>query len=140
MTTNADITIYNTRLDEDTRRDVLYPTVIKGVSYHESVGASGGFQERTESSEYKIRIPFTADTSGREYVDPETYQGLSDVSGCWTIQTDDIIRIGRFPSDVPVDPDSLTGIDYLIVGNHADNTKRGSAFTRHWRITCGKER
>ena len=138
MTTNEDITIYNCRLDEETRREAYYPTVIRGVSYHESIGESGSPKNRSEASGYEIRIPLNADTSGREYVDAGTYRGLSDASGYWTIQEDDLIRIGCYPGPA-VYLDELRDAKYMIIGNHADNTKRGSRFTRHWRISCGKE-
>lgn len=134
MITNAAITIYNRR--RSGRNSVLIPTVIAEASwFYGRRAARGQFIDNEDS--YQVRIPYGADTSGKTYVNPAQYAGMTDeeAEGYWTIQIDDIVLKGEYTSEVNDDRTlrELTD-DLFVVNTFADNTIRGSDAVKHWRI------
>ncbi len=137
MTINSDITIFNTRIGTD-RREQLYTTVIKGVSWYETKGQSATGTVRTSNAQCTVRIPYTATTENdRQYVIEEKYGKLSDeeIEDYWTIQKGAYIARGQYG-------DKITDLAHLrkeceglyTITEYADNTVRGSDTTKHWRI------
>lgn len=161
VNTVEDITIFNLRYDSAARREVFIATNIGGVSFYRVAGTSistaQGMQERREDIAYKIRIPINANVeAGRSYIDEAKYAALSDDEALnyWTLQkgcyilTGSLFIAGEWIWD---DFNFRTGVitkekleeiqalrqyngDFVTVIEYADNTRRGSASVRHWRI------
>lgn len=144
MITNAAITIFNGRMDKEERRMKYFPTVIRGVSYQESKGAtiaSNGVWG--ENVNYKIRIPLVGSDiqDKRLYMPCLEYAKLEDdeAPAYWTIKKGDLIVRGEYPGD-PMYEDALNAyarensLDLIHVTEYADNTIGGSLYMRHYRI------
>ena len=133
------ITIFNARPGDD-RRDVFYPTVIRGVAYYEAMQMNG-VTSLTHDEEFWIRIPGDAVIQGdRQYIDAEKYQLLpaADLASYWTIQKGDYVTTDSI-TEAPEERDIKkflreTGRKVIQVVSYADNTKRASPIMRHWRI------
>lgn len=145
MITNADaVTVFNGRMDKETRRTKYIPTLIRGVSYVEAKGATvtnnGVWSDIVQ---YKIRVPLIAVVQdGRQYIPALKYTQLDDDGAVnhWTINKGDLAIKGEYIGDVPLYQDALTayakehGLDLIHVTEYADDTDGGSLYTRHWRI------
>lgn len=140
-----DITIFNLRYDSDTRREVLVPTHISGVSFYHSVSVSAtgngyGGENRTEKFAYKVRIPISAEIEdNRQYISEPEYNALSDAdaAGFWTIQKGCYLIQGALEEGENVKTiDELRALteSFITVMEYADNTRRGSQAVQHWRI------
>lgn len=151
-----DIIILNKRLDKESRSEVYVPTQISGVAVYDrrSSAKSGSYHGEDES--YAIRIPEKAPVQGgRSYIPCANYDAMSseEVGNYWTIHDDDLLIVCAAKLqevDTPIiemDGDTITyaqaeaaGATYgyqktlVHVSGYADNTRRGSAVTRHWRI------
>lgn len=146
MITNVDaVTVFNGRLDKETRRKVFVPTVIRGVSYVEAKGATvSNNGVWSDDVQYKIRVPLTATVQGdREYMRDLNYVKLDNEKAVkyWTIQKGDLIAHGEYAGGNPLlYENDLTayakgqGLDLIHVTEYADNTVGGSLYMRHWRI------
>lgn len=148
---NADcsITIFNTRVDKETRREVFVPTWISGVSLYDVRGLSDnsrlGDTTKTEKLSFRIRIPASADIqSGRTYLPENRYKALSDeeLLKYWSIQKGCYILGIKIESGRDVlTKDELDALkassdpdDFIVVQEYADNTRRGTDAAKHWRI------
>lgn len=157
MITNQDITIFNLRLDKETRREVFVPTNISEVSFVDVRSSSGSASEREENLAFKIRIPISARVQdARTYIPEDKYKLLDDeeVKIYWTLQkgcyiiTGTIFYNGEWKFD---DFDFSSGVitssrirdfldlfkydrDIVRVTEYSDNTRRGSDAVKHWRV------
>ncbi len=142
MITNADITIFNKVLGDD-RRDVFLPTHIYGVSWYDAHDSSQPTSlSLPEREKYIVRIPISASVSNnKEYIDAALYDDLTaqQRERYWTIQTSCIVAKGIV--NVDDGGDGITEDEILTlktklftVNTYADNTIRGTKFTKHWRI------
>lgn len=138
MISNADITIFNKRLDTEQRTDMYYPTRIKGVSYYKRRGVSAGNQSMSTNNTHTIRIPIDADTEKKKYTDETTYKSLSadEFVKYWTIQPGAIIVKALVESDDPVREIELEEKygEIIRVVDFTENTDRCSEQSKHWRI------
>ncbi len=157
MTTNADITIFNLRVNSTERREVFVPTNISEVSYYSKIGTSGDNTSREENLKFSIRIPIDAVVEDdRTYVPEEVYKILSDdeAKKHWTIQKGSYILLGTLfhAEEWKFDEFNLRSgeilkekitemsmlqeyqSNFIIVSEYADNTIRGSHRVKHWRI------
>lgn len=137
MITNADITVFNKRYVREERTEKFVATQIKGVSFYSRKGTSSGNQERDVKDTYTIRIPRTADTSGKAYAEQMEYSdmGDEDYQRYWTIQRGDIIIRGLSDLEVATETELKQSYpDVIIVDNFTDNRSRCSAYMQHWRI------
>lgn len=132
MITNADITLYNHYYDKDTRLDKWHRTVIYGVHFYVDHKVSVGDNGLNSADVYKIRIPEDSDYQGA-YVSEDEWIALGqNVSGKWTLQSDDIVVLGE--SDLDIErPAQLkeAGKRYCKVTSWSDNRFGGLP---HWRI------
>lgn len=142
------ITIFNLRIDKETRREVFVPTSISGVSFYGvkqlSVNARNGQEIRKEALSFKIRIPVNAEVKyGKTYVSEEQYSMLSDeeVLKHWTIQkecyifeTSEVFENKLFTMEELDLVKRYNNEEFVVVKEYADNTKRGTDATKHWRI------
>ena len=104
MYVQVTITVFNKRLSAD-RREVYFPTCISGASYYESKSSGHSTDgAHAESLTYKLRLPIDA-----------------------KVQNDRIHANERAFK-------AMTEVDVITVKEYADNTIRGSAAVKHWRI------
>lgn len=137
MITNADITIFNKRYVREERTEKFVATQIRGVSFYSRKGTSSGNQDRNAKDTYTIRVPDTADTSGKAYAEPMEYSGMDDEKflGYWTIQRGDIIVRGLSELEEATETElKQSYLDVITVTNFTDNRSRCSACMMHWRI------
>lgn len=136
MTTNADITVFNKRYDPEDRTDYFVPTIIRGVYLYYKKQSTISKGTQTKSLNAVIRIPTTADQSGKEYVQDILYRDMESVDNAWTIQLGDFV-IPKVISTLEPVTDSELARDYkdiITVHEFTDNTTIGSQAMRHWRI------
>lgn len=137
MITNADITIFNKRYVREERTEKFVATQIKGVSFYSRKGTSSGNQDRNPKDAYTIRIPDTADTSGKAYAEQMEYSCMDDeiFPGYWTIQRGDIIVRGLSELEEATETELKQSYpDVITVTNFTDNRGRCSTCMMHWRI------
>lgn len=146
MITNVEaVTVFNGRVDKETRRKIYISTVIRGVSYVEGKGskvADNGVW--SDDVQYKIRVPLIAVVQdNREYMRDLNYAKLDNEEAAkyWTIQKGDLVVRGEYAGDSPLlGEDEISayakeqGLDLIHVTEYADDTSGGSLYTRHWRI------
>ena len=146
MVTNVDaVTVFNGRLDKETRRTKYIPTLIRGVSYVEAKGATvtnNGVW--SDSVQYKIRVPLIAVVQdGRTYTPDLNYAKLDDDEAVkhWTIRKGDLVVRGEYAGGKPLPyEDEINayakeqGFDLIHITEYADDTDGGSLYTKHWRI------
>lgn len=141
MYVQTPITVFNRRLSAD-RRELYHPTCIRSASFLESKGSGHSTDgAHSQALAYKLRIPISAKIqAGRTYVPEAEYSHLDDeaAAGCWTLSTGDYV--------VPLETELVGPIDFgaleelaaksqlIAVKEYADNTIRGSAAVKHWRI------
>lgn len=135
MICNANITIVNRKRDKD-RNEVLMPTVIRGVAWHASHGASG---ENSVSSQdtVKVRIPIDADFGGKIYAPRVEYDAMSveEAKMYWTLAERDIVVRG----EVTEEEISQTRLaeqfpELFLINSYSDNTDLGTDRIKHWRV------
>lgn len=133
MVVNADITIYNTKMNKATKLPEYHRAQIAGVHVHVKQAISTDSNGAHSADVYKIRIPPEADTGGKIYVPSSEYQAKEDVSGFWTIQNEDIVVRGLVNDEVTRQSEILAKYkdESCRVKSWADN--RFGALP-HWRI------
>ena len=97
---NDTITVFNKRYNADVGDYILLPTTISGVRWWGTqmgtVDPKGGV---IAAKKVNIRIPTSANTGGKTYVDRLTYKNAADASNMWTLQEGDIIIKGTAEGD-----------------------------------------
>ena len=151
---DRDIILLNKKLDKETRRDVYITTQISGVSIYDNRQSSrdGVFHEDSEA--FKIRVPIKARVQGGRTYLPEThYDALTveEAAAYWTLHTEDMIIVSTTGfDDVNTSAFETGAVDMqqaeemaAVIGfqkelirivDYSDNTLRGSAMVKHWRI------
>lgn len=143
MYVQVTITVFNKRLSAD-RREVYLPTCISGASYYESKSSGHSTDgAHAESLTYKLRIPINAKTqSDRTYASEKAFKAMTEEEARqhWTLQKGDIVLACEPSLADPVDEATVKQLaaanlaDVITVKEYADNTIRGSAAVKHWRI------
>lgn len=137
MIANADITIFNKRYVREDRTEKFVGTRIKGVHFYSRKGTASNEKERKTHDTYTIRIPETADTSKKKYVEDMEYSKLDDKKypGYWTIQRGAIIVRGLVNLETATETELKQQFpDVIIVTNFTDNRNQCSDYMKHWRI------
>jgi len=128
---DANITIYNRKLNSTTKVYEFHPTQISGVNWYTDQKATvtdGGLKS---ADIYKVRIPEENSPIGI-YVDDKTYQAKSDVTGYWTIQKDDLVVLGLVSDSITSQADLTKKYSQVFkVNSYSDNRHGGLP---HWRI------
>ena len=150
---NETITVFNTRLDEESGMDTYHSTIISGVSWYSDIAASieggGGLKaankfiirillghidghSRIEFAVEHLRIPVNADFSGKAYADPIAYAG-GDPKNLFTLKNGDIIVRGAVDGTGlrPADLKKMYPEIVTILGV-TDSTKAPNA--QHWKV------
>ena len=103
MFTNADCTVFNKRLDKETRTDVWYKTYISGVYWEGANGVTtNSTTKTTQDDSLFIAVPDDADAGGKIYVSPAEYKAASPETA-YTFAPEDIIIKGLIPEDIGTD-------------------------------------
>lgn len=134
MITNADITIYNKYIDNNTRTVKYKKTYLYGVNWQEKQAINIG--DKSTNKAYSIDIvtvyiPFTV-SSLKVYIEPTKYYKLSEEekNNYFTINNEDIIARGIIDKDIMKISDLDNGvlIDSIITNDN------GSYFMKHWQV------
>jgi len=143
MYVQVTITVFNKRLSAD-RREVYLPTCISGASYYESKSSGHSTDgAHAESLTYKLRISINAKAqSDRTYASEKAFKAMTEEEARqhWTLQKGDIVLACETSLADPVDEATVKQLaaanltDVITVKEYADNTIRGSAAVKHWRI------
>ena len=104
MIVNADITLYNRRLDKSTRQYIYTRTVLWGVH------------------SIKIRIPMA---ERREtFLEPEEYARKEDVTGFFTASNGDVFVKGILEDEIAKESDlEKKGLLFGRILSHSDNRR-----------------
>ena len=143
MYVQVTITVFNKRLSAD-RRDVYLPTTISGASYLEAKGSGHSSDgAHSEHLTYKLRVPADAQVQDdRTYVSEKAFRARPEgaATGHWTLQKGDIILTTETALEGPLNEAEVkqlaaeAQVDVITVKEYADNTIRGTARVKHWRI------
>lgn len=133
MITNADMTIYNQKINPETKLTEYMRTQITGIHWYMEQKTSVDDKGLHSKDVYKIRIPEDAETGTKRYVTPEQYQAMEDVSGAWTIQNGDIFVKGLVNDSIKKASDIFNKYPECSgrVFSWSDNRFGGLS---HWRI------
>lgn len=126
-------TLLNSQMDAETGYDVYNATVIKGVSWHNTVAATVSTSGLLAANQYIVRIPADADFGGKSYVDPIAYK-TADPSACFTLQRGDLLVKGIIGETNNIKLSSIQercaeGFTVLSV---TDN--RSAPNAQHWKV------
>lgn len=134
MITNANLTIFNKRgKDKVTARPIYFRTQIKGIHFYTEqkihITEEGGV---VSADIYKIRIPESADTEGKNYINADLYKNLSneEAKSYWTINNDDLFGKGLL-DDFEKEADFLKKQYTGKILSFSDNRRGGLP---HWKI------
>lgn len=155
ITANQIITLFNSRIDKKTRREVFIPTNIRGVSFYEIDSSKFTTGTRSEEITCKVRIPFKAAIEAkRTYLPENQYKALADEDAIfyWTLQKGAYILLasttatawgkGVYDFGRAITKEEMTSLcseprytgQLISIVEYADNTQRGSPTVKHWRI------
>lgn len=129
---NQTITVFNRRFDKASGLDVLTPTVISGVSWHEQTDTAVTESGLKSAKKCTVRIPADADTGNKHFVEAAEYAD-SDPAQTFTLTAGDILVRGAHEActtsaGIRNLPDKVT-----VLGVTNDMQKpRG----RHFRVVC----
>lgn len=131
MITNADITLYNHKMNKNTHFDDWQRTVIRGVHFYEDNKISVGDKGLNSAKLCKIRIPEDAECE-RNYIQEDEYFAAADVSQYWTLQDGDIVVRGVCNIEIEKPADLKNQhVKYYKINSWSDNRFGGQP---HWRI------
>ena len=124
MITNTDITIYNRKLNPETRQYTWHRTELRGVHWYtdQKVQVLADSKGLSSADSINIRIP----TGGRSerYLPPEEYAALSygKKTLYWTVENGDLFVRGIVQDEIKKESD-LQNKHYLVgkVLSHSDN-------------------
>lgn len=128
------VTVYNARVNHETRMEEYIPTVLKGVSWHCQNVSRITDSGLKAANVFTLRIKETVDTGNKSYTEPEEYRRSQDVSRQWTLQKGDVIVKGETDRLLtPAKLRELYGSDrVLTVLGVTDNRRTSNA--RHWKV------
>jgi len=129
MITNADITVYNQKLNPETKLIEYKRTQIENVNWYSKQEVSVGDKGLNSADSYKIRIPEESPAS--TYVNEKEYSKLENVSGHWTLKNGDKIVRGLVDDDIAKGSDLGKYAEVCTVVSYSDN-RRG--LLPHWRV------
>lgn len=130
MNTNADLTIYNKRLNPITGKTEYQRTAVYGVHWYTNQKTTVIESGLKSADEYKIRVPLE---SLDGYIAPQEYRALEDTAGVWTVENGDLFLRGACEKDI-TKPSELQGLNPGQVLSWSDN-RRG--ISPHIRIGGG---
>lgn len=131
MITNADITLYNHRMNKETRLDEWYRTVLQGVHFYVDHKVNVGDNGLNGADVYKLRIPEKVNCQ-KGYVQEKEFISVEGDPDSWTLQKGDVIVRGICELEIEKPADlKKQGISYCTVTSWSDNRFGGLP---HWRV------
>lgn len=131
MITNADITIYNQKINPSTKLTEYIRTQIRNVHWYTDQKTSVDQAGVHSADVYKIRIPAES-VEDIQFIDCSEWRRLEDRIGYWTIQNGDLIVRGLVDDDIKQASDLLKKYPYVArVNSFSDNRRGGNP---HFRI------
>lgn len=139
MQTNTDCTIYNRYVSSG--EEVYQRTQITGVAWQGGKGRTGAGSSNQQANQVTVYIP----SAGRsDYVTPKAWAILSNKSGKWTLQPNDVIVKGLV-NDTIAPPNETGAItlsalkakyDDVLVISDVQTMDYGSLSMQHWQVTA----
>ena len=127
MITNADVTIYNHRIDPVTRKAVYIKHVMQDVSWYVSIDVSASSGGLVGGNVY--RIPPEALADGQPALDTyrpaQEYASLENIDGVWTAQNGDYFCRGEGPEITKPSDLETAHVLYGQVKSWGDNRRGG---------------
>lgn len=121
MITNADITIYNQKVNPDTKITEYARTQIRNVHWHTDQKVNVDQSGVHSADTYKIRIPEES-VSDLMFVEKLYWNSLKNTTGYWTIQNGDIVVKGFVDDDIVQSSDLFKKYPYVFrVNSYSDN-------------------
>ena len=127
---NEAITVFNSRLDTETDKDVYVGTVITGASWFCEIVSTvdNGLKA---ANRFTIRIPVDADFSDKTYVTPQEYAVAADVSNLFTLANGDIVVRGAVSDENHRPKDLHDQYEAFTILGVTDNRR---AKGPHWKV------
>lgn len=119
MTTNCNLTIYNRKINPDTRKYEYSRTFLEAVHWHTDQKTNVGDKGLVSADAIKVRIPME-DRKG--YIPPEQYKALEFGAhrDHWTIENGDLIIHGEAIEEIEKESD-IVRLGAVKVVSHSEN-------------------
>lgn len=129
---NETVTVFNRKLDTDKGWDVYNATVIQGVSWYSHIVSAVDSTGLHAANEFIVRIPIDADSSGKTYVDPITYENEAIIAGVFTLANGDFIVKGAVDESLTPAQLKEQNLEYCTILGVTDNRRAPNA--PHFRV------
>uniref|UniRef100_UPI004026125B DUF6751 family protein n=1 Tax=Blautia stercoris TaxID=871664 RepID=UPI004026125B len=122
MIVNADITLYNRKLDKGTRQYIYKRTILYGVHWYTDQKVTVSDKGLDSADSIKIRIPMA---ERREtFLEPEEYARKEDVTGFFTASNGDVFVKGILEDEIAKESDlEKKGLLFGRILSHSDNRR-----------------
>lgn len=121
MLTNADITLYNQKINPKTKLTEYIPVQIPNVCWYANQKTEVDRNGVHSANIYKVRIPVES-VDDMHYVEQENWNTLEDIIGYWTIQNGDIIVKGLVDDKISAASDLFKKYSQVFrVNSYSDN-------------------
>lgn len=131
MLTNADLTIYNRKLNPETRQYTWHRTELRGIHWYTDQKVQIGDKGLVSADMIKIRIPIG--NRYKPYLSPEEYAALpyGRHINYWTVENADLFVRGIVRDEITKESD-LQKKHYVVgkVLSHSDNRRGHSPHIR----------
>lgn len=125
------VTLINARFDKQADKTIYAATVLRGVSWFDTIKSSVDSKGLNAANSAVIRIPEGVDAGGKAWVDPMGYTAAGDVSGMWTLNEGDILVPGEYSGDLtPTAIHKIHGACTIL--GVTDNRRAPNA--PHWKV------
>lgn len=134
MITNADLTIFNKYYDPTSKSEKYQRTQIVGVVWENRKAANVIKSGLISADQVAIYIPFAR---GANYLQPITWQALSNKTGKWTLQIGDFVVKGLVNDSIGSSftiSDLKAKYNDVLSIKSVDTMDRGSIHMRHWQL------
>lgn len=128
---NEIITVINSQYNSVTDKEDYVSTVITGVSWFCSIETTVDSGLKA-ADKYTVRIPATADFSGKTFVLPEIYATAENVESLFTLKSGDIIVRGRVISENLKPAALLKNTEAFTIMGVTNNCHRPRG--PHWKV------
>ena len=126
------ITVFNARVDPQTRCEAYAPTVLRGCRWFARRGAKAAEGGLKGDELLVVRVPIDVDAGGRRYTEPRDYHAAASVDGLWTLQPGDVVVKGVVAgTDTPAQL-RVRFADAFTVLRVTDS--RSAPRGKHWKI------
>ena len=122
------VTVYNKYKDGTTEK--WQRTIFYGVLWDSVKGATVRRTGVTSADGLQLIIPM----AGRlGYKPPKEWGGLTDKSGCWTLQSGDMVALGALEYEIVKSSAELRDLDDILTITSVDTKSFGGGMA-HWEV------